>query len=65
MFQRSTDESFRRTVHQKLSDASAICELEADWEMFKSKLVELRTLGGLADLCACAVAWRFGRAPKG
>jgi len=36
----------------KHSDAAAKSELIVDWERFKSKLVELRTLGGLADSCA-------------
>jgi len=52
-------------VHQKLSEAAAKSELEADWKRFRGKLVELRTLDGLADSCACQVVWRFCRAPKG
>jgi len=49
----------------KLSDAAAKSEFKAARERFKSKLVELKTLDCLADWCACQVAWRFGRAPKG
>jgi len=36
----------------KHSDAAAKSELKVDWERFKSKLVELRTLDGLADSCS-------------
>jgi len=43
----------------KLSDAVAKSKLKADWERFKSKLVEFRTLDGLADSCGCQVVQRF------
>jgi len=48
----------------KVSDAAAKSELKTDLERFESVLGEIRTPGGLADSCACQVAWRFGRAPK-
>ena len=43
----------------KLYDAAAESELEANCEKFDSKLGELRTLTRV-----CQAAWRFGRAPK-
>jgi len=47
------------TCINKLSDAAAESELEANCEKFDSKLGELRTLTRV-----CQAAWRFGRAPK-
>jgi len=49
----------------KLSDAAAKSKLKVDWERFARKLEEFRTPDGLADSCACQMAGRFGRPPKG